>query len=156
MPRFLFATGIEGSYPVISDGRGGTIRQDQMEASDHYRRWREDFDLVAGLGRRPPPLGAADPPDLARARAGTTGRSATTPWPTWRELGIEPILDLCHFGMPDWLGNSFQNPEFAAGVRRLRRRLRPALSAGSGSTRRSTRSTSAPASAPSWAGGTSG
>ena len=29
------------------------------------------------------------------------------------ELGIEPILDLCHFGMPDWLGNSFQNPEFA-------------------------------------------
>ena len=28
-----------------------------------------------------------------------------------RELGITPIVDLCHFGIPDWLGN-FQNPEF--------------------------------------------
>jgi beta-glucosidase/6-phospho-beta-glucosidase/beta-galactosidase len=26
-----------------------------------------------------------------------------------RELGIEPIIDLCHFGVPDWLEN-FQNP----------------------------------------------
>ncbi len=29
-----------------------------------------------------------------------------------RRLKIEPIVDLCHFGMPDWLGNSFQNPDF--------------------------------------------
>src|SRR5205807_6409277 len=28
-----------------------------------------------------------------------------------QELGIVPIMDLCHFGLPDWLGN-FQNPEF--------------------------------------------
>jgi beta-glucosidase/6-phospho-beta-glucosidase/beta-galactosidase len=28
-----------------------------------------------------------------------------------RHLGITPILDLCHFGVPDWLG-SFQNPDF--------------------------------------------
>ena len=27
-----------------------------------------------------------------------------------RRLGIVPILDLMHFGLPDWLGN-FQNPE---------------------------------------------
>lgn len=26
-------------------------------------------------------------------------------------LGIVPIVDLCHFGLPDWLGN-FQNPDF--------------------------------------------
>jgi len=30
-----------------------------------------------------------------------------------RELGIVPIIDLCHFGVPDWLEN-FQNPEFPA------------------------------------------
>ena len=29
-----------------------------------------------------------------------------------RRLGITPIVDLCHFGMPDWLGNSFPNPDF--------------------------------------------
>jgi len=28
-----------------------------------------------------------------------------------RELGIEPIADLCHFGVPEWLDN-FQNPDF--------------------------------------------
>ena len=28
-----------------------------------------------------------------------------------QELGIQPILDLVHFGLPDWLG-SFQNPDW--------------------------------------------
>ena len=28
-----------------------------------------------------------------------------------RRLGIEPIADLCHFGVPDWVG-SFQNPDW--------------------------------------------
>ncbi|MCU7549201.1 family 1 glycosylhydrolase [Chitinophagaceae bacterium LB-8] len=27
------------------------------------------------------------------------------------EHGIIPIVDLCHFGVPDWVGN-FQNPDF--------------------------------------------
>ncbi len=112
MLRFLFATGIEGSYPVISDGRGGIDRQDQMEASDHYRRWREDFNLVAGLGvshvRWGPPIhktwlgpGRYDWSFCDDALA------------CLAELGIKPIIDLCHFGMPDWLGNTFQNPDFA-------------------------------------------
>ena len=39
----MFATGIENSIPTINDGK---TRVDQMEASDHYRRWREDFDLA--------------------------------------------------------------------------------------------------------------
>ena len=29
-----------------------------------------------------------------------------------RHLGITPILDMLHFGVPDWLGN-FQNPELS-------------------------------------------
>ena len=28
-----------------------------------------------------------------------------------RRRKIVPIVDLCHFGLPDWLGN-FQNPDF--------------------------------------------
>ena len=62
MPRpptsayFVFATGIENSYPTIADGK----RVDQMEASHHYERWREDFALVSELGvyflRYGPPL----------------------------------------------------------------------------------------------------
>jgi beta-glucosidase/6-phospho-beta-glucosidase/beta-galactosidase len=28
-----------------------------------------------------------------------------------QELDIIPIVDLCHFGVPEWIGN-FQNPDF--------------------------------------------
>ena len=28
-------------------------------------------------------------------------------------MNINPIVDLCHFGLPDWMGN-FQNPDFPA------------------------------------------
>ena len=41
-----------------------------------------------------------------------TGIIATRSWRSCSELGPEPIIDLCHFGVPDWLGN-FQNPEIA-------------------------------------------
>ena len=47
------------------------------------------------------------------ARAGTTGTSPTRPWRRCASCGIVPIVDLCHFGVPDWLGN-FQNPDLPA------------------------------------------
>ena len=31
--------------------------------------------------------------------------------PVMREMGIVPVIDLCHFGVPDWMGD-FQNPDF--------------------------------------------
>ena len=43
----MFATGIENSYPTINHGK---TRVDQMEASGHYQRWREDFDCVQEIG----------------------------------------------------------------------------------------------------------
>ncbi|MDB5351500.1 MAG: glycosyl hydrolase family protein [Planctomycetota bacterium] len=112
MPQFLFATGIEGSAPVISDGHGGQIRYDQMEASDHYHRWREDFALVEGLGLRHLRWG----PPIHRTWLGPEHYDWSFSDDALAELArlrIEPIVDLCHFGMPDWLGNSFQNHEFA-------------------------------------------
>ena len=39
---FLFATGIENSYPTLATG----ARIDQMEKCGHYARWEEDFALV--------------------------------------------------------------------------------------------------------------
>ena len=38
MQRFLFATGIEGSYPVVSGRDGLDLRVDEMEKTGHYRR----------------------------------------------------------------------------------------------------------------------
>ena len=47
IPAFMFATGIENSSPTID---GGTFRVDEMEKCGHYRRWKEDFELVRELG----------------------------------------------------------------------------------------------------------
>ena len=56
MSHFMFATGIENSYPTISAPNGKSQRVDEMEKCGHYKRWREDFHLVNELGRdkRPP------------------------------------------------------------------------------------------------------
>ncbi|HYK21370.1 MAG TPA: hypothetical protein VEV42_11590, partial [Pyrinomonadaceae bacterium] len=49
MADFMFATGIECSYPTID---GGRWRLDQLEATEHYRCWRRDLELVKELGLR--------------------------------------------------------------------------------------------------------
>src|ERR1051325_6229434 len=46
---FMFATGIENSYPTIM-WEGKKIRVDEMEKSDHYNRFKEDFALVKEMG----------------------------------------------------------------------------------------------------------
>ena len=38
--------------------------------------------------------------------------------PEIERLGILPIIDLCHFGVPDWRGN-FQNPEMPVHLARF-------------------------------------
>ena len=49
MSEFMFATGIENSYPTI-EWKGKTIRQDELAKTKHYERWRDDFRLTAGTG----------------------------------------------------------------------------------------------------------
>jgi len=103
---FMFATGIECSYPTIRNGRW---RRDEMDSTRHYQFWQQDFALARELGithiRYGPPLHLVFPapgrydwdycdPQLAELR----------------DLGPEPIIDLCHFGVPSWLGN-LQNAE---------------------------------------------
>jgi beta-glucosidase/6-phospho-beta-glucosidase/beta-galactosidase len=94
---FLLATGIECSAPMI---RGG-IRRDELRLTGHWERVEEDLDLVNALGIGwlrygiPFHVVAADP-------------DGTLDW-TWtdramlamRERGIEPIVDLLHFALPD-------------------------------------------------------
>jgi hypothetical protein len=49
MPQFMFATGIENSYPTIQ-WKGKTVRQDELAKTKHYQRWRDDFRLLGELG----------------------------------------------------------------------------------------------------------
>lgn len=109
--RFIFATGIECSYPTIETANG-TKRRDQMEECGHYARWREDLQLTLDLGIRYLRYG---PPyyrmHLADGRYDWTFTDEVLP--AMRDMRIVPVVDLCHFGVPDWIGD-FQNPDFAA------------------------------------------
>jgi beta-glucosidase/6-phospho-beta-glucosidase/beta-galactosidase len=109
MATFMFCTGIENSYPTIHNGR---TRVDQMESCGHYERWQEDFALTREMGirflRYGPPIHCTwlgpgkydwEFSDLAFAEL--------------KRLRIVPIVDLCHFGVPDWIGN-FQNGDLPA------------------------------------------
>lgn len=110
MNRFMFATGIENSYPTIKLPDGSNKRVDEMEKTGHYKRWKEDFDLVKELGVEFLRYG----PPYYKVHTGVNQYDWAFTDETFRylqELNITPIVDLCHFGVPDWIGN-FQNPEF--------------------------------------------
>ncbi|MGN6369794.1 MAG: family 1 glycosylhydrolase [Phycisphaerae bacterium] len=103
----MFATGIENSYPTIDHGR---VRVDEMEKCGHYARWREDFEWVEELGIRFLRYG----PPLHRVWVGEGKYEwgfVDETFGELREREIIPITDLCHFGVPGWVGN-FQNPDF--------------------------------------------
>jgi beta-glucosidase/6-phospho-beta-glucosidase/beta-galactosidase len=103
----MFATGIENSVPTLD---GGRTRVDEMDSCGHYRHWRKDFALVEELGigylRYGPPI------HLTWTAAGKYDWSfADETFADLKRRNIVPIVDLCHFGVPDWIGN-FQNPDF--------------------------------------------
>ncbi|WP_442755210.1 family 1 glycosylhydrolase [Methylocystis sp. JAN1] len=104
--RFMFATGIECSYPTLE---GGRWRVDEMAACGHYRHWRTDLLLVRDLGLRY--LRYGPPLHLINHRRGQYDWAFLDEVAAeMQRLGITPIMDLCHFGLPDWLEN-FQNPD---------------------------------------------
>ena len=104
---FMFATGIENSIPTINNGR---TRIDQMEKCGHYKHWQTDFELLDELDiqvlRYGPPLHTSF---LGPERYDWSFADMT--FGEIKRRNIIPIVDLCHFGVPDWLGN-FQNPDF--------------------------------------------
>ena len=109
--RFLFATGIECSYPRIETPEG-PVRRDQMAECGHYDRWREDLELALSIGCRH--LRYGPPYYRMHVGPGQYDWSFTDQvLSVMRDLRIVPIIDLCHFGVPDWIGD-FQNGDWPA------------------------------------------
>jgi beta-glucosidase/6-phospho-beta-glucosidase/beta-galactosidase len=107
IPAFMFATGIENSDPTIHNGR---VRVDELEKCGHYDLWSTDFDLVEDLGIHFLRYGV--PLHKTFVAAGRYDWAfADETFGDLQKRGIMPIADLCHFGVPDWIGN-FQNPDF--------------------------------------------
>lgn len=104
--KFFFSVGIECSNPLTTGG----ARVDQLELTGHYVHWKKDLSNVQRLGvqslRYGPPIhkiflapGAYDWSFLDPVMA------------EMQKLGIRPIIDLVHFGLPDWL-RDFQNADW--------------------------------------------
>jgi len=103
-PFFMFATGIDAAMPKLNG-----VRLDQMERSGHYDRWREDLDLARDLGTRYLRYGLP----YHRTNLGDGHFDwdfADAIFGHLRSHDIIPIVELCRFGVPDWIGD-FQNPD---------------------------------------------
>ena len=107
---FMFATGIENSYPNIILPDGSRKRVDEMAKTGHYDHWETDFGLVKEMGikylRYGPPYYRTH---LAPGKYDWDFTDIT--FNRLKDLDIVPLVDLCHFGIPDWMGD-FQNPAF--------------------------------------------
>ncbi len=104
--NFMFATGIECSYPTINNGK---IRRDLLEECGHYEHWKTDLQLVKDLGLNVLRYGLPYY-KIHRHPDRYDWSFADEAMNEIKRLKITPILDLMHFGVPDWIEN-YQNPE---------------------------------------------
>jgi beta-glucosidase len=101
---FLWATGIEDTFITAPWPKTGRTL-DEYELTGHYDRWHADLGLMRELGVR-------------AARYGIPWHRIQPSRDTWNwdfvdrtvdrllELGIEPIIDLVHYGLPPWIENA--------------------------------------------------
>lgn len=129
---FLWATGIEDTFigqPIRYSGRP----LDEYILTQHDRSWRQDLDLAASLGVRGLRYG------LPWYRINP--EPGRFDW-TWSDevlahaagaLGLRVIIDLVHYGTPDWLEGGFVDPDYpravAAFAGAVAERYRPLVSA---------------------------
>src|SRR5581483_206517 len=110
--NFLWSAGIEDTF--IAEPWPPTGRMlDEYELTGHYLRYKEDIGLLAGLGVRVVRYGI--PWYKVNPAAGKWDWDwADAPLEQLLEAGIEPVVDLVHYGVPAWLQGAFLAPDFPA------------------------------------------
>src|SRR4051812_31828442 len=112
---FTWAVGIEDTFVPQVAARSGRIL-DEYVLTQHDRRWRSDLRAIADLGVRFLRYGIPwyrVNPGPGEFDWGWTDR--VLPYLV-EELGIQPILDLVHYGCPLWLEGTFLDPDYPARV----------------------------------------
>jgi beta-glucosidase/6-phospho-beta-glucosidase/beta-galactosidase len=111
--RIHFAVGIEDTF--VPQTRPGERRLDEYELTQHYERWHADLGLAVEAG-------------ATMVRWGIPWHRVNPGSDTWEwawldqvvdrfvELGLEPIVDLMHYGTPLWLAGEFAHPDYPARV----------------------------------------
>ena len=108
--QFIWAAGIEDTF--VPQTRPGHRALDEYELMGHYENWRADLDLCRDLGLRSlrwgvpwyrvePEPGRFDWRWVDEVIDYMTG-----------DLGVEPMIDLIHYGCPFWLERSFLNKRY--------------------------------------------
>jgi beta-glucosidase len=104
-----FALGIEDTF--IPQTRPGEKPLDEYELTQHYHYWREDLGHAAEAGATMVRWG------IPWYRVNPARGEWDFSWvdevvDRFEELGIEPIIDLMHYGTPTWLDNQFISAEY--------------------------------------------
>lgn len=107
---FVWLTGIEDTFVTAPHPETGRTL-DEYELTQHYESWSSDLELAAQLGvgamRYGLPWHHINPApnvwDLS---------FADRPLERLLELGIEPVVDLVHYGVPSWIEHAFLNPDY--------------------------------------------
>ena len=92
---------VEAELAVVAQDR--RQRLEQPHRVDGARELRAE--RGQRIGRHEQPFAVLDDSQMAHSD------QRHAPLERLRALGIAPIVDLCHFGVPDWIGD-FQNTDF--------------------------------------------
>ncbi len=107
---FLWCTGLEDTFITAPWPKTGRTL-DEYELTQHYSRWDADLGLAASLG-------------VKTMRYGVPWHRINPQPGKWDwdwvdraldrllELGIEPIVDLVHYGLPRWIEGAFLHTDF--------------------------------------------
>jgi beta-glucosidase len=108
---FVWGLGIEDTWVPQPHPRTGRAL-DEYELTQHYRYWREDLERAAATGVRAMRYGV--PWHRVHLAPGRFDWS----WPDEvfghmiEGLGIHPIVDLVHYGAPDWVEGNCAGSEY--------------------------------------------
>lgn len=109
-PDFHWLAGIEDTFITAPSPKTGRTL-DEYELTEHYARWKTDVELLAKLGLRSARYGI--PWHRINPEKGRWDFTwADRPLSRLLELGIDPVVDLVHYGLPSWIEGAFLNPDF--------------------------------------------
>lgn len=119
--QFFWATGIEDTFITAPHPATGRTL-DEYALTGHYARWASDLALMRSLG-------------VSIARYGIPWHIINPVPNIWSfefadaalgrmlDLGIEPIVDLVHYGLPSWIEGAFLSPSYPRHVAEYARRV---------------------------------
>jgi beta-glucosidase/6-phospho-beta-glucosidase/beta-galactosidase len=103
-------TGIEDTFITAPWPATGRIL-DEYALTGHYDRWAADIDLMAGLGIKAARYGV--PWHLIQPAPGEWDwRFADQALERLLDRGLDPVVDLVHYGLPPWIDEAYLNPDY--------------------------------------------